>query len=280
MNKNYLSYFLSLLLFGSNGIAASYIHLNSYEIVFLRSLLGTILLLAIYFLTGRKITALKHKNDLFFIALSGISMAANWLFLFEAYIQIGVSLGMLINYCGPAIVVALSPLLFKERLTKNKQFALFAALAGIFLISGQGTEKSSHWGLICAVLSAFCYASMVICNKKSKQVQGLENAALQLLFTLISVAIFVWIKQGLYIKVPAEDLLPVMWLGLLNTGAGCYFYFSSIGRLPAQTVAICGYLEPLSAVLLSLIFLHEIMQPLQIIGAVFIIGGAVIGAKS
>ena len=70
------------------------------------------------------------------------------------------------------------------------------------------------------------------------------------------------------------SMVPILILGLLNTGIGCYFYFSSIGKLKVQTVAICGYLEPLSAVLFSVAFLKETMLPLQIIGAVLIIGGA------
>ena len=279
MNEAYLTYFLALLLFGSNGVVSSYISLNSYEIVFLRPLFGNFLLIIIFFLTKHRITAFKHKKDVLFIALSGVSMAADWLFLFEAYTQIGVSLGMLINYCGPAIVVALSPLLFKERLTRKKQLALIVALVGVFLISGQTIGNSSTWGLICAILSAGSYASMVICNKMAKQVQGMENSLLQLLFTFITVAIFIWIKQGFRIEIVAGDWLPILWLGLVNTGAGCYFYFSSIGRLPAQAVAICGYMEPLSAVVFSAILLHERMLPLQILGAIFIIGGALIGSE-
>lgn len=279
MSGAYLTYFLALLLFGSNGVVSSYISLNSYEIVFLRSLFGNFLLIIIFFLIRHRITAYKYKKDALFIALSGVSMAADWLFLFEAYAQIGVSLGMLINYCGPAIVVALSPLLFKERLTRKKQLALIVALVGVFLISGQTIGNSSTWGLICAILSAGAYASMVIFNKMAKQVQGMENSLLQLFFTFITVAIFIWIKQGFRIEIVAGDWFPILWLGLVNTGAGCYFYFSSIGRLPAQAVAICGYMEPLSAVVFSAIFLHERMLPLQILGAIFIIGGALIGSE-
>lgn len=279
MSGAYLTYFLALLLFGSNGVVSSYISLNSYEIVFLRSLFGNFLLIIIFFLIRHRITAYKHKKDVLFIALSGVSMAADWLLLFEAYAQIGVSLGMLINYCGPAIVVALSPLLFKESLTRKKQLALIAALVGVFLISGQTISSNSTWGLICAILSAGAYASMVIFNKMAKQVQGMENSLLQLFFTFITVAIFVWIKQGFRIEIVAGDWFPILWLGLVNTGAGCYFYFSSIGRLPAQAVAICGYMEPLSAVVFSAIFLHERMLPLQILGAIFIIGGALIGSE-
>lgn len=278
MKQAYLKYFLALLLFGSNGVVASTIGLSSYEIVLLRSLLGSAMLIALFVLTGRRLTALQHKKDLFFIALSGVAMAADWLFLFEAYAQIGVSLGMLINYCGPAIVVALSPVLFKERVTWQKCVALAAALVGAFFISGQAAVQGVNvWGLVCAGLSALCYAAMVICNKLSRRVVGMENATLQLFFTFATVAVFVGCKQGFSMKIAGGDWLPILWIGLLNTGASCYFYFSSIGRLPVQTVAICGYLEPLSAVVLAVLLLHETMLPLQIVGALLIICGALFG---
>ncbi len=278
MKQAYLKYIASLLLFGSNGIVASHIKLTSYEIVLLRSGLGGILLTILFFLSNKRATALQYKKDLLYIALSGIAMAADWLLLFEAYAQIGVSLGMLINYCGPAIVVALSAVVFRERITWPKLVALMSALLGVFLISGQSVlEGISIWGLLCAGLSAVSYAAMVILNKMSKQVTGMENATLQLLFALATVAVFVSCKQGVHIEIASSDLPWILMLGLLNTGIGCYCYFSSIGDLPVQSVAICGYLEPLSAVLLSAVFLGESMRPLQILGAGCIIGGALCG---
>ncbi len=65
---------------------------------------------------------------------------------------------------------------------------------------------------------------------------------------------------------------------MLNTGVGCYLYFSSIGALRAQTVAVCGYLEPLSAVLFSALLLGERLLTLQVVGAVLILTGAALGA--
>lgn len=281
-NLAYFKYILALLLFGSNGTVASYINLDSYEIVFLRSLLGNFMLMGIFILAKYKLTIFKHKKDVLFIVLSGVAMAADWLFLFEAYAQIGVSLGMLINYCGPVIVVALSPLIFKEQVTLVKILALISSLIGVFLISGQAAAHGiSLWGLLCAGLSALSYSAMVIFNKMAKKITGMENAMLQLLATLITVAVFVAFKQGLSIEIITEinsdEWLPILWLGLLNTGISCYLYFSSISRLPVQTVAICGYLEPLSAVLLAVIFLNETMLPLQILGAILIICGALLG---
>ena len=47
-----------------------------------------------------------------------------------------------------------------------------------------------------------------------------------------------------------------------------------LAATPVQTVAVCGYLEPLSAVIFSALLLHERLTPPQLIGACLIIGGA------
>lgn len=280
MYRDYVKYFLALLLFGSNGVVASYIDLSSYEIVLLRSVIGILFLSAIFCISKNKFTVKSNKGDLVYIGLSGVAMAGDWLLLFEAYQRIGVSLGMLINYCGPVIVVALSPIVFKERITARKLLALLCTFTGAVLISGTAISTGIQIsGLVFAVLSAFAYAAMIICNKKSKRIKGMENSLLQLLFTCITVVVFVGIKQGLYVKIPRQDILPVLWLGLVNTGASCYLYFSSVSRLPVQTVAICGYLEPVSAVILSFLILQERMGSLQIVGAVLILVGAVYGER-
>lgn len=278
MKRSYLKYFAGLLLFGSNGVAASFIHLNSYEIVLLRSVLGSILLLGLFFATGHRVTLFRYKRDSLFVALSGVAMAADWLLLFEAYAEIGVSLGMLINYIGPALVIVFSPVILKERVTRSNVIALIAALFGAFLISGQAVaDGMSAWGLFCAALSAVAYAIMVLSNKLAKEIDGTENAVVQLLYTALVVVVFVGWKQGFSIDISPGDWLPILQLGLLNTGIGCWCYFSSIGDLPAQSVAVCGYLEPLFAVLLSVLILQETMSLQQVIGAILIIAGAIYG---
>ncbi|MBQ8212777.1 MAG: EamA family transporter [Clostridia bacterium] len=278
MKTPYLKYIFALLLFGSNGIVASMINLSSYEIVLLRTLIGSVLLITIFFIAREKLTFYQHKTECIFLAVSGIAMGTSWIFLYEAYDQIGVSLASLAYYCGPVIVMILSPLLFGEKLTKIKVCSFLVVLAGIFLVNGTAFENGkSVWGLVCGLLSAVCYALMVIFNKRVKHITGLENSMLQLFVAFVTVAIFVGFKQGYRMEIDVQSMIPIFVLGLLNTGIGCYFYFSSIGKLPVQTVAICGYLEPLSAVIFSVIFLKEAMLPIQIIGAVLIIGGAMLG---
>lgn len=274
----YLRYFAGLLMFGSNGVVASLIHLSSAEIVLARSALGSAFLILLFFALGGRCTAFHHKKSLLFLAVSGSAMAANWLFLFQAYRLIGVSLATLITYCGPVIVMALSPLLFRERVTAVKLAALLTALLGVFLISGQAAmDGVNPWGILCAGLSAASYVVLVVFSKLSVEIEGMENSTVQLFFTFLTVAVFVGLRGGFAMRLSSGDWLPVLWIGLLNTGIACWMYFSAIGALPVQTVAVCGYLEPLSAVVFSVLFLGERLRGLQLLGAALIIGGAVLG---
>lgn len=279
MKSAYLKYVLALLLFGSNGVVASHISLTSYEIVLLRTGIGSALLVLLFCLRGGKFTFFRQKKESCFLALSGMAMGVSWMFLYEAYQRIGVSLSSLLYYCGPVIVMALSPLLFGEKLTERKVTGFALVLLGVVLVNGQvaGTGLD-RWGLLCGGMSAVMYAVMVMANKKAVHITGMENSALQLLVSFLTVALFVTARQGLGVSVPAGDWTWVLFLGLVNTGFGCYCYFSSIGALPVQTVAICGYLEPLSAVGFSVLLLHEALSPAQALGAALIIGGAVLGS--
>ena len=274
----FIKYISALLLFGLNGIVASNIPLNSYEIVFLRTLIGSVLLIILFLFSKGKFHIREYKKDTLFIVLSGIAMGTSWMFLYEAYKQIGVSLSSLIYYCGPVIVMVLSPLIFREKLTAPKLLGFGTVFVGIFLVNGNAAFNGSNsWGLFCGAMSAVMYFFMVTLNKQSKKISGMENACLQLVVSFLTVAVFVGIKQRFIINVPTNAWVWILVLGIVNTGIGCYLYFSPLSKLPVQTVAVCGYLEPLSAVVFATVLLGEKMTFIQIVGAVFIIGGAMIG---
>ena len=277
MKNNYLKYLLSLLLFGANGIVASRIHLDSCQIVLLRTMLGSALLVVLLFAGKGKLTFYKRKKDAAFLAISGVAMGTSWMLLYEAYARIGVSVASLLYYCGPVIVMVLSPVLFREKLTFSKIAGFCVVLCGIFLVNGSGEETSRDAvGIACGLLSAVTYAAMVIFNKKTR-ISGMENAMEQMLVGFVTVAVFMGAGQGLAMEIQTWDWLPILLLGLVNTGIGCWLYFSSIGALPVQTVAVCGNLEPLSAVVFSALLLRERLSPVQLLGAACILGGALFG---
>lgn len=271
-------YLLSLLVFGSNGIVASQISLPSWQIVLLRTLLGGALL-ALLVLGARKRPAfLDHPRDAARLAASGAALGVGWIFLFEAYQLIGVGIASLAYYCGPVIVMALSPALFHERLTAAKLLGFAAVVCGAFLVVAQGQGAApSPLGLVCGGMSAVMYAVMVIYSKRaSDAIVGIEASAIQLVASFAAVAVFALVAHGSELAVPLSANWPaILCLGLVNTGLGCYLYFSAMGQLPVQRVSVWGYLEPLSAVILSALILGEELTPANVAGTAFILGGAI-----
>ena len=116
-SRAFIKYLASMFLFGLNGVVASNIPLNSYEIVFFRTFIGSVFLLSLFLMGKGKFHIKSYKKDTCFIALSGIAMGTSWMFLYEGFQQIGVSLASLLYYCGPVIVMIFSPLIFCEKLT-------------------------------------------------------------------------------------------------------------------------------------------------------------------
>lgn len=278
MRRDYFKYITSLFIFGSNGIVASYILLNSYEIVFLRTLIGSLVLIAAFAITKGKCQGWKNKKHLFFMVVSGVALGTSWIFLFQAYKLIGVSMATLAYYCGPVIVMALSPFVFKEKVVPIKLFGFLSVLIGMFLVNRHSLgENGLSFGLLCGFMAAIMYAVMVIFNKKAVSITGLENSMWQLAASFITVAVYITFKQGIAVSMTRDSILPVLFLGVVNTGIGCYLYFSSIQQLPAQSVAICGYLEPISALIYATALLEEHLTSTQLVGVALILGGAAFG---
>lgn len=277
-SKAYIKFIISLLIFGSNGLVASLIDLSSHQIVLLRTLIGGIFLSAILLYQKKPLAALKNKRHFFFVVMSGVSMGISWLFLYEAYNCSGVSLATLIYYCGPVLVMILSPVLFKESFTPAKIFGFTAVLLGMLCVNfnsltGEGFSK----GILYSSLGAVFFALMTVLNKKGSSITGIENSAVSILSSCATAAVFTAVRYGLSFEIPVNSIAPIIFIGIINTGLGCYLYFSSMSSLPAQTVSVCGYLEPLSALVFSALFLHETLSHLQLFGAFLIIGGAAFG---
>lgn len=281
MTRSFKKYLASLLMFGSNGIVASAIALPSSEVVLTRTLLGALLLVAALAVStrrsGDRLASLDHPRQAASLAVSGAALGISWIFLFAAYRLIGVGVATLAYYIGPVIVMALSPVLFREHLTPVKLMGFAAVVAGAFLVVAQGGAGSINpAGLALGGMAALMYAAMVIFSKRASDVDGVEAATIQIVASFAAVAVYS-VATGQLPAVSAlvsADLPAVLTLGLVNTGLGCYLYFSAMGDLPVQRVAVFGYLEPLSAVVLSALVLGEAMGPVRILGAALIIGGA------
>ena len=269
-------YILSLLIFGTNGLYVARLSLPGSRIVLFRTLIGGPALTLLVLLRGG-FDRDAVRSELKPLLLGGAALGLNWVALFGAYRALNVSLATLIYYTGPMLVMLFSPLLFGEALTKRKLAAVVTAAVGLLLISGSvAAGGSSLPGLLTAVCSALLYASLIVFNKRITKTGGLQTAAVELDIAFLVVLLYVLLTGGLPHPTRAE--LPVLLLlGLVNTGLAYLLYFSGLQRLPAQSVALISYVDPVSALFFSAVFLHESLTAPQLLGAVLILGGAVLG---
>ena len=280
MNRSkYLILFVaSMVIFGTNGLIVANISLGSAEIVLMRTFLGSLFLLAIV-LVKRSFSFADLKADLIPATIGGAALGLNWVLLFSAYRSAGVGLSTLTYYCGPIIVLALSPVLFKEKLTWNKLLAIAAVAVGMFCITGDIEPGSDvQTGILFGGGAALLYASLIVANKRVKRLSGLNCAMYELIVAFFVVLIYLVASNVKLPVIPAaEDIVWVLVIGLVNTGLAYYLYFSSLQKLPGQTVALVCYIDPLTALLVSVAFLGEKLLGVQIAGAVLILGGACLG---
>ena len=277
-SKSLIFFVASMVIFGTNGLIVANISLGSAEIVLMRTFLGSLFLLAIV-LVKRSFSFAELKADLIPATIGGAALGLNWVLLFSAYRSAGVGLSTLTYYCGPIIVLALSPVLFREKLTWNKLLAIAAVAVGMFCITGDIEPGSDvQTGILFGGGAALLYASLIVANKRVKRLSGLNCAMYELIVAFFVVLIYLLASNVKLPVIPAaEDIVWVLAIGLVNTGLAYYLYFSSLQKLPGQTVALVCYIDPLTALLVSGAFLGEKLLGVQIAGAVLILGGACLG---
>ena len=277
-SKNLILFVASMVIFGTNGLIVANISLGSAEIVLMRTFLGSLFLLAVV-LVKRSFSFADLKADLVPATMGGAALGLNWVLLFSAYRSAGVGLSTLTYYCGPIIVLALSPVLFREKLTWNKLLAIAAVAVGMFCITGDIEPGSDvQTGILFGGGAALLYASLIVANKRVKRLSGLNCAMYELIVAFFVVLIYLLASNVKLPVIPAaEDIVWVLVIGLVNTGLAYYLYFSSLQKLPGQTVALVCYIDPLTALLVSGAFLGEKLLGVQIAGAVLILGGACLG---
>ena len=136
-----------------------------------------------------------------------------------------------------------------------------------------GSVKGILFGLGAAVL----YAAVVILNKKCSGIDPYQKTTIQLLSAGTVMVPYLLLSGGLEtLEFSLRTVVLLLIVGIVHTGIAYLLYFGSIDGLRAQTVAIISYVDPVSALLFSALFLNEPLNAMGIFGAVLIIGSAII----
>lgn len=269
---------LSMLIFGSIGIISAYIPLPAATLAGVRALLGALFVAAFLVLRKAPVNKSAFKANALPLLLSGAAIGLNWVLLFESYKHTSVAVATVCYYMAPVIVTVLSPLFFKETLTPQKLCCVAAAVAGAVLISGVTFKDSIQFkGILLALAAAVLYASVVIVNKKMPRVPPTERTFYQLCAAAVVILPYAVFTNGFAVTLSGDALKWLFIMGLVHTAVAYILFFSAASRLPATSTALLSYIDPASAVLLSVFWLGQPLDEFQIVGVILIIGASFAG---
>ncbi len=266
----------SMVIFGTLGPFVRNISVSSGELALYRAVMATVIIGGFLFVTKQKIPFEKIKKQIPLLLLSGVAMSFNWILLFEAYKYTTVSVATLSYYFAPVLVTVVCPILFKEKMGAKQWICFGMSTLGIALITGIGdlSQGSSHLkGIAFGLGAAVLYATVILLNKFIKGVDGIHRTFLQFAAAVITLIPYVLFTSGVNVaSLNGKGWVYLIIVGVVHTGVTYCLYFSSLKELPGQKAAILSYIDPLVAVLVSVVILGEDMTLPQIIGGALILG--------
>ncbi|MDB5851525.1 MAG: EamA family transporter, partial [Rhodoferax sp.] len=188
---------------------------------------------------------------------------------FAGLAYISASLERLILYLNPTLVMGLSWLLYKKRVTRRQTLGMAISYAGVVLVfahemSVQGTNAA--WGALLVFLSAVSYAVYLVYSGHMVQRLG----SLRLVGLATGVACLCCLAQFAVLRPLSEAFAvapEVIWLSVINatvcTVAPVMMVMMAIERIGAGAAAQIGRVGPLSTILMGVLILGERLRTLQ-----------------
>ena len=280
MDKNKLRFLLLMSVFGAMGPLVRAINLPSSAIAALRAVISALALLGYILLTKSKYHFAENRKILVPMLISGLCMAIDWIGLFEAYKYTTIATATVFYYTAPIIFFLVSPLMLKEKFTKRHVFCAITAFIGMIFVSGMvenGIPSAGEIkGIVFALAGALGYSTIMLINKKRPGGDSLVRTLIQLATAAVITMPYVLLNKGFSNYVFSwKDFILLLILGIGFTAITYIEYFGLMQKIPAKTVAMFSYADPVLAVLISVIILGEPFSVWALLGTVLIIGSSI-----
>ncbi len=276
MKKARLMLITSMAIFGTLAPFVRNIAVTSPELALYRAVLAAGLIGGFLCVTRQKIDLKAIGKELPLLLVSGAAMGFNWILLFEAYKYTTVAISTLSYYFAPVIVTVLSPVLFKEKLSRKQILCFVMSTLGLALVAGildPGRGGNDLLGIGFGLGAAVLYATVILLNKFVKSVAGIHRTFLQFLAAIAVLGPYVAFSSGMHLEtLDGLGWLCLLIVGLFHTGVTYCLYFSSLKELPGQEAAILSYMDPLVAIVIGVVILAEPLSLPQLIGGGLILG--------
>ncbi len=253
-------------------------YLDFTQVLLYSSMVAVIFLGGLLLIRGKFGNILKvSMSSLGLSALMGLfNPFAYYLILLKAYSLLQAQEAVALNYTWPMILVLLSGVFLKHKITWFNILSLVISFTGTIIIATKGNlldfNLSDPLGVTLALSSAFFWATYWLLNLKDKR-DTEEKLFLNFLFGLIYTLIYCIATDNLSIPGP-EATLGVIYIGLFEMGITFVLWLNAL-KLAENTAKISNlvYLSPFLSLMFVSVAVGEKIMLYTIAGLFLIIGG-------
>ncbi|MDE5850164.1 MAG: DMT family transporter [Muribaculaceae bacterium] len=252
--------------------------MNPVSVLLFRYLMGLPLLAVIMAIRGKSLSL--KKEELVPTMVLGILMAVSSLTLFESYNYMNSGVASTLLFVYPVMVAVMMIMFFHEKFSISTVICLVVMGAGLLLLmKPQGEETLSAFGCVLVMVSALTYAIYIVMVNVSKSVRGIPTT--KLLFYVLAWGSLVYVAMigcGSPLTLPAEEWgwLNLLALAVIPTAISLACTTRAIQLIGSTPTAILGALEPVSAVVLSVVVLGQAITARDILGGILIVVAATV----
>lgn len=268
---------IAILIWSSLGILIRKIDLPNYCIIFYTSAIAgafQFILLTSSGLLKREKYSAGGRSGAFLLALLPFCFISNSMLFYFAFRNTTIGNAVLTHYTAPVFVALLAPLLLKEKISKTTWTAIILSSAGLWLVLGGKTSGlqtfntgNEHLGIIAGALSGLAYAFLIIIIRK---IAALYSS---IFITFIQNGIVALMLLPFVFNVPVsmEILTYLIIMGIVHSTIAPLLYVQGFRSVKANEAAILGYFEPVAAIILAFVVLHEVPGITALFGGVLIL---------
>lgn len=272
--RAYLAIQACTVLFGLSALMGEQIHSDITTVVFGRGMFALVFLGALLCLFDRTRAGIPWR-DKSKLLLNGALLAGHWFCFFMGVKEGGVAIGTLGFATFPAFVIMIEAALFHKKPALFDILLMTMIVAGVYILAPMNRESTgSLTGLLWALGAGVIHALVIIFNRYLR----VQATAIQSSWWQCAGCALVTLPGGIagLVNSSGHDLVFIGLLGVLCTGLAYWMLTWGLRTLQASTVSMMIVLEPVYALLLAWIFLHQQPGGQTLIGAVLIIGASVL----
>lgn len=278
----YLYVTLAAVLWAVSGTSSKFLFsggMTPFQLIQLRTTLAFVGLLLWLMLRGRSLLSVSPKDLFYFCFLGILGIGAAQFFYLFAISKINVAAAILLHYTGPVFVALYSVFILRKQLARRSILAIAGTLVGCFFVVGAYNVELltlNRSGIIGGILAAMAFAAYSLLSEYGMR----KYSPWTVLFYGLLFASLIWNILHPPLAAILQTHSPIQWwwilfIATLGTIIPFGLYFEGINLIRSTHASVTATLEPITAGIISSLFLGEFLSLLQILGGLLVIASIV-----